>query len=693
MTSKPILSVIIGIRDWDLRRLRVAINSHKSCTIAEDVEVVISDYGSENRVEIEDLAVALGCTYIYSDADLWSRARALNAGIVASRGEYILATDADIIFAPNTHEVVVEYLKKYPNSLQLKQCRDLPESITLDDLETVDWDYLNRIGQTRPRWGMGGLSACRRDMADQVRGYDERMVIWGAEDNDFGKRMRDNGAILHWMPDDAAQIYHVWHSPFLHSDPNAASIFEKNKTYLNDDHSIIRNLEPGAIYRGRAPLVSVVVATKNRSSYLYASIQSVLNQTFDEFELIVIDDGSTDGTQDMLDKLSDPRIRRIRNEKSLGVAGARNKANATARGKYIVVHDDDDLMMPRRLEKQLGAIKAGIQGAYGGWIDFHTDTYQANFIPGKRPFNLPSIAFSGEVLLHPTLMAEKRVFDHFPYHESFSGGSDYNVAFRMAWNQVRLEHCESYVTLRRLHSANMTSTSNNSQKMSSQITTSVFLNGLHNTTEKDIRTKSKSTEVVPIKLELDEFRKIRELIPIAGVTEIVEMEPRLAKSYLGSENVLLGGRVVEDEFEVRYALRSSDDSPANQLIDDPDMTDPFCVTSREAQRFIAFSKAEFTINETYFDAAEIYGPVAACELSKQKEWVLIDIDERNTLVDALKSIEYVLPPQEDMVVICRDGFWSVAFANQPPLRKTVLKRKLNLRGSKSRLHIIQVAQK
>jgi glycosyltransferase involved in cell wall biosynthesis len=684
------LSVIIGIRDWEIGRLRVAVKSHLSCTMVKDVEVVISDYGSENHAEVAKLAAELGCTYVYTDDALWSRSRALNAGIVASSGEFILATDADIVFAPETHAITVDYLRKYPNSLQLKQCRDLPENVGLDDLEETDWAYLDSIARTRPRWGMGGLAACRRDVADRVRGYDERMVVWGAEDNDFGKRLRASGAILNWITDNSAQIYHVWHPPFMQTHPDAAEIFERNRRYRDEDPSIVRNLNQGAVYRGFEPIVSVVIATKNRASYLRASIQSVLDQSFGDFELIVIDDGSEDNTQDVLKSFKDPRLKHMHNEISLGVGGARNRANAVARGRYIAVHDDDDLMMPCRLEQQLGTIEAGVQGVYGGWIDFGNDDSNFTFVPGKQPFGLGAIGFSSSVFLHPTLMAEKILFKRLPYHDSFLAGSDYNVAFRMAWNGVQLNHCGAYVTMRRIHTANMTSVSTATQKASSLVTTSVFLNGVPGRLEKYARDEAKVVNEVKIDLTHEDIVAIIHLWPQAPYVEVVELEPSPIEQYTGNEELVLSGQIIDGKVKLKSDFRSGLNMPLPpQESAEVDAEEP---EAAEVITVFDLQGLSFVHEEDDIDVLEAYGKVAGCIFSEKDAWTLLSINKGGKLADIIEKMQHVLPPKEDVVFIFLNGNWMVAFENQPDLRRNILARKLNVSNMDFRLQNIRVVR-
>ncbi len=102
------------------------------------------------------------------------------------------------------------------------------------------------------------------------------------------------------------------------------------------------------------PLISVTMATYNRADILPRAIESILNQTFTNFELIIVDDGSTDETQSVLRDYQnqDNRIV-IAYQPNSGLATARNHSLQLAEGKYIALMDDDDISMPKRLEKQL----------------------------------------------------------------------------------------------------------------------------------------------------------------------------------------------------------------------------------------------------------------------------------------------------------------------------------------------------
>lgn len=102
-----------------------------------------------------------------------------------------------------------------------------------------------------------------------------------------------------------------------------------------------------------APKISVILPTFNRAGTLTIACESVLNQSFKDLELIVVDDGSSDNTADVVKALGDERVRYLRLEVNGGAAFARNKGLAAARGEFIAFQDSDDLWLPGKLSTQL----------------------------------------------------------------------------------------------------------------------------------------------------------------------------------------------------------------------------------------------------------------------------------------------------------------------------------------------------
>jgi len=106
-----------------------------------------------------------------------------------------------------------------------------------------------------------------------------------------------------------------------------------------------------------APLVSVIIPTYNRESLILRAIDSVLRQTCQDFEIIVVDDKSTDATQQVLSSISDPRLRVLRHSTNCGPPATRNTGINAACGEYLAFLDSDDEWLEQKLEVQLAAMR------------------------------------------------------------------------------------------------------------------------------------------------------------------------------------------------------------------------------------------------------------------------------------------------------------------------------------------------
>jgi glycosyltransferase involved in cell wall biosynthesis len=116
-----------------------------------------------------------------------------------------------------------------------------------------------------------------------------------------------------------------------------------------------------------SPKVTVLMSVYNGEEHLREAIDSILNQTYKNFEFLIIDDGSTDGSVNIIRSYLDPRIRLIKNKKNIGITRSLNKGLKLARGEYIARMDDDDIAFPERLEKQVRFLNEHVNvGLVGG---------------------------------------------------------------------------------------------------------------------------------------------------------------------------------------------------------------------------------------------------------------------------------------------------------------------------------------
>lgn len=238
------------------------------------------------------------------------------------------------------------------------------------------------------------------------------------------------------------------------------------------------------------PFVSIVIITKNRSHLIEDSIISCLNQTYQNFELVIVDDGSTDNTEQIVKKFNDERIRYLKKESS-GIPKSRNFGVKESKGEYIVIMDDDDLMLPNRVRDQVDAVTSDFVGSHGGWIDQNSD-YEHEYFPGA-PHGYSQILFGGKVMLHPASMIRRDILLQFPYDEKYSFGTDYVMNLEIAKAGHRLNHTNSYILLRRFHGGNVTITNAGEQQSTAKVRVREFLEELDEETEKHMRKEWKDT--------------------------------------------------------------------------------------------------------------------------------------------------------------------------------------------------------
>ncbi|WP_354637538.1 glycosyltransferase family 2 protein [Morganella morganii] len=123
----------------------------------------------------------------------------------------------------------------------------------------------------------------------------------------------------------------------------------------------------------KTPLISVIMPAYNAEKYISDSIDSVLNQSIQNFELIIIDDNSQDNTTNIINKYNDPRIVLIINSNNLGVSETRNIGISAANGKYIAFLDSDDIWLPHKLSLQIMCLNDGWDVVSSNYIAFESN--------------------------------------------------------------------------------------------------------------------------------------------------------------------------------------------------------------------------------------------------------------------------------------------------------------------------------
>jgi len=177
-----------------------------------------------------------------------------------------------------------------------------------------------------------------------------------------------------------------------------------------------------------APAVTVLMPVHNGAPYLHDAMGSIFKQTFPDFELLVVDDGSTDATPSILRSCADSRLTVVENETNLGLIDALNRGLEAAKGEFIARIDADDVAMPRRLQRQVDFLrKSPRTGLCGTWFRSFGGARSAVVRPPTGAEEMAAKLFHESPLAHPTVMFRRALFAHhglrysyeYPHAEDF----------------------------------------------------------------------------------------------------------------------------------------------------------------------------------------------------------------------------------------------------------------------------------
>lgn len=190
------------------------------------------------------------------------------------------------------------------------------------------------------------------------------------------------------------------------------------------------------------PTVSISLVTYNHKKYIAESIRSILNQTFTDLELVVVDDGSTDGTPEVIASFDDPRIHSIR-QKNGGPGAATNRALDACRGRYVALMSGDDVAVPHRIQTQLDEYVRSGPGMLFSACDFIDDDSRPlpgghfadrwfDVTPRSRPQFLRRFFESGNFINGVTGFTETRILREMgPYEPSLFQVQDFEMWIRV----------------------------------------------------------------------------------------------------------------------------------------------------------------------------------------------------------------------------------------------------------------------
>jgi len=188
------------------------------------------------------------------------------------------------------------------------------------------------------------------------------------------------------------------------------------------------------------PTVSVIVPTYNRAHLVGRAIQRILNQTYQDFEIIIVDDGSTDNIDDIIKEFQkkEKRIKYIRHEKNRGGSAARNTGIKAVRGEYIAFLDSDDEWLPEKLKRQIEVFKNALSEicvVYTGFVykdELNRDTSK-QFVPKKRGWIYEDILAGNCVGTTSTVLIKRKYFEKAGlFDENLPSCQDWEMWIRIA---------------------------------------------------------------------------------------------------------------------------------------------------------------------------------------------------------------------------------------------------------------------
>lgn len=197
-------------------------------------------------------------------------------------------------------------------------------------------------------------------------------------------------------------------------------------------------------------LVSVIIPTYNCETYLSEAIDSYLNQTHKDLEIIVVDDCSTDSTYRLLEyyKAKDKRFKYFRNEKNMGISYTRNKGIKESTGVYIAVADADDVASPSRIKKSIKNLE-GVDCVYSSYLQANENGKVFGLVeaPSVKSLNMKEI-LKTQMIPHVTMMGKRELFR---YKDEYRTNDDLDLVARLFSEGVKFKKIREPLMIVRYH--------------------------------------------------------------------------------------------------------------------------------------------------------------------------------------------------------------------------------------------------
>lgn len=251
------------------------------------------------------------------------------------------------------------------------------------------------------------------------------------------------------------------------------------------------------------PAVTVLMAVYNGEPYLREALESVLGQSFSDFEFLIIDDASSDHTVEIVESYRDPRIRLIHNTRNLGLTASLNKGIELARGRYIARMDSDDISLPERFSRQFEFMESnpsvGVCGTWAKTIDPAGNvTGELRALTGA---SLKKLCWRPSPFLHPTVMVRADLMKSCGYNPEYPQAQDYELWLRLC-RKTDFYNLDQFLVHYRIHLKSVFKTKRENQLLSSYKAFSEHV-GNNKVTYEDF------LSLIPVKATVNPIRRAR----------------------------------------------------------------------------------------------------------------------------------------------------------------------------------------
>ncbi|MGF3141080.1 glycosyltransferase family 2 protein [Facklamia sp. P13064] len=219
--------------------------------------------------------------------------------------------------------------------------------------------------------------------------------------------------------------------------------------------------------------ITVLLPAYNAEDYIKDCIDSVLSQTYHSFDFLIIDDGSSDKTVEIIEKYNDSRMKLIKNERNLGIVETLNKGLNLIKTPYIVRIDSDDIMSKNKLEKQINFIKRNNHIAVLGTqaIHFNNDSKFIGF--SRMPLSTKKIRtylLFANPIYHPSVLINNYIFkeNNFKYNKLYQGSEDQDLWIRII-EKYDIVNIPNYLLKYRINMSGITQTLNKNRDIDKEL--------------------------------------------------------------------------------------------------------------------------------------------------------------------------------------------------------------------------------